>query len=215
VDGELPHGWTVDRLAALARKAARCTYSTAVELDEAQDIAACALVEILYSAEAAPGIGDLMNGARQAINREAAQLVRGWGIDHHRDRGPAHGMIHGFARYWHAGDRGEPEWVENLVERVAVWQVAARLHDTDYEVLSVLGEFGTYEASALALGISLAAFKQRLSVARRAARRHWYYPEPPAPQWGRDARLGRPAIRDTSIVGARRRQRAWQERQAS
>lgn len=183
---ELPGGWDLDDVAAIAVHIARTQQILILDREEAADIAAVAIIARLY-AEPAPERIDLYRAARAALSSANSAEYSYAGLDanasraHHGDytRTPP-----GYARYWH-GTRGRTSpFEDDLLDRIALGQVWAALPANHRLALRTLAEHETYPAAAAALGVTGKAWERRIDKARTEARRLWNWPEPPGRYWG-------------------------------
>lgn len=187
---DLPGGWTLDDLTALARIAARIGYGRLLDPEEATDVAAVAIVERLY-ADPPPSRGDLINAGCSALSNEHQRRVSFLGLTHNVARQGREGVPQGYARYWDGRRALVAPFEDDVVERLAVQQVMAALRPIDRETLTTLAEHGSYEGAWTALGITHKGWEKRIAKARRNARALWFHPdEPPAGLWGGRDRPG-------------------------
>jgi hypothetical protein len=187
---ELPHGRTVEEVARIARHIAFSQRGRILDLDEATDIAAVALVERCY-ADPAPTDVDLFRAARSAVSAANQHEYSYAGLEQHVARKGREGTPHEWARYWHGQTALVSPFEEELTDRLAVRQVVAALPPRHREALVALAEQGSYEGARTALGLSVKGWEHRIARARVQARALWYHPEEPAGLWGGRDRPGR------------------------
>lgn len=184
---DLPGGYTIESLIRISKYAARTKTALIIDRDEAVDIAACAIIERLYS-DPTPTDTDLFQAARSALTA-ANQRERSYaGLDNNAEKKNRRELDQPprFVTYWRSHYMLVSPFEEEIVDRIAVRQVMVELSCRNQETLRVLAEYGTYEAARAALGISKTAWNSRIERARMSARVLWYAPEEPAPQWGYD-----------------------------
>ncbi|MCW2900427.1 MAG: hypothetical protein JWO67_2692 [Streptosporangiaceae bacterium] len=186
---ELPHGWTLEDLAKIAGIVVRIAYGRLLDVEEARDVAACAIVERLY-AEPEPMIEDLYRAGRRAVASAYGQQKSFVGIETNRSRSGREGVGREFARYWYSQGALVSPFEDAIVDRLAVKQVWDALSPRHQETLLALAEHGSHAAARAALGVTTKAWEHRLRKARIQARVFWYWPEAPGRQWGGTDRPG-------------------------
>ena len=186
---ELPRGWTLEELAKIARIVVRTSPGRVIDVDEARDVAACAIVERLY-AEPEPTLNDLYREARHALDAAYARQKSFRGLEMNVARTGREGVGREFARYWYSRGALVNPWEDEVVDRIALRQVWDALSPRHQETLLALAEHGSHAAARAALGVTGKAWEHRLHKARVQARVFWYSPEAPARQWGGPDRPG-------------------------
>lgn len=187
----LPGGWTLTDLTQIARYAARSQRGRIIDLEEARDVAAVAVIEALYSGSS-PTRLDLFRAARDAVGTANDKEMSFCGLDKNIARSGRMGPPPRWAIYWYGQSALVSPFEEPFVERYAVRQVFAALPERDQETLNALARQGTFEGARAALGVSARSWGKRLEAARAEARALWHWPETPAPQWGLDRPTGKP-----------------------
>jgi hypothetical protein len=202
---ELPHGWTLQDLARIARNAVSAQRGMILDWVEGRDVAASAMVEKLYAAPESTR-DDLFFAARNAVNSANKLEISHCGLWTAPHRSGREGQSRNFATYWYGHDVLIGQFEDRVVDRIAALQVWSGLSERERQTLRALMTEGTYEGAATLLGISHTAWKTRLSLARRHARELWHWPEEPSRQWALDRRVdnGR-AVHGTRILAHRRR----------
>lgn len=207
---ELPGGWDFTRLAEVARRAVSAQRGMIIDLAEARDIAAVAVVEKLY-AEPASTRDELFYAARHAVNAANKLEISFCGLTMNPHVSGREGTPPRFAAYWLGHGVLIGQFEDRLVDAIAAMQVWAALSERDRQTLRALMSEGTHEGARALLGISTSAWKTRLSVARRHARELWHSPDAPSRQWAMDRRVdGGRAVHGTRILAHRRRAARYQ-----
>lgn len=184
----LHHGYTLDHLHHLARRAVSASMARAMDYTDRLEAAWSGVVEHLYSSEERPSALALIQAGEAAITRmiRAEHRHHGYaGRDSYA--GPESAL--NFQRYWWTTPTPSPE--SRVVDTVSLWQIWDRLSDKQREVLATLAALGDYQAAATRLGITVGTFQVHVSRARRAFFELWHEGEEPSRVWGTDRRVGR------------------------
>lgn len=181
---ELPHGLDLDSLARMARHVAYTHPGRLLDVDECQDIAACALVEFLYAAESPPTRREMYQAASSAVGIANNRYLQFLGGNRNAARDGRPGEPRGYATYWRVNP--VDSWEDEVIEKIAVKQVLEALPARHQATLRTLAEHGNYVAAREAAGVGQKAWNSRIATARARARELWFSPEPAAPQWGLD-----------------------------
>ncbi len=198
----LPHGLTVAALEAVARKAAMFSRYSFPLLPERVDLARFAIVEHVYTCAAEDTSGcDLVALGIRAVERQVLANQTFYGVWLSRSAA-THGMrMPRYFRFWTsvATPTRSPE--DQVVDRLALWQIWPRLAELDRAAILALAQHRDYELAAKELGITHKSFKDRIYRARRRFLRFWHEHEQPSGMWSRDFRLTRPrGFRTNSIA---------------
>lgn len=180
------HGYSLADLHRLAVAACRADRSLASDAHTRYDVAWSAIAEHLAAADEPPGRHELVQVGWQAIYAEVREMRHMFGF-RDKDGTTETASSPRYRAYWHQG----PQWLEDgIVERLAVPQVVAQVPEVYRAALVALAVHGDYQAAADALGLKYSTLSQRLTVARRTARRLWFAPETAPPIKGTDRRIG-------------------------
>jgi DNA-directed RNA polymerase specialized sigma24 family protein len=185
---ELHHGYTLDHLHHIARRAVSASLARAMDYTDRLEAAWSGVIEHLYTSEERPSSLSLIQAGETAISR----MIR---TEHHhhgyagRDSYAGPESAWNYQRYWWSTPAPSPE--NRVVELVSLWQIWGQLSDKQREVLAALAAHGDYQAAADALGITLGTFHVHVSKARKAFYALWHQGEEPSRVWGTDRRVGR------------------------
>lgn len=182
---ELPGGWSLDEIAAMARHVVNTQRGLILDREEALDVAAVAIVTRLY-VDPEPSKLDLYRAARRAVGAANDSECTYAGLDRNAARSGREGTPPGWAIYWHGRTALCAPWEEDLTDRLAARQVWWALPERHQETLAALVAEGTYAGARDLLGVTHKRWEKRLSAARKRARELWFWPEEPAPRWSRD-----------------------------
>lgn len=126
---------------------------------------------------------DLLLAGTRGLDRE---------LSHHRKR-----LTAGFRTYWSGvvglgGREGATSFEDSVVERIAVWQVMAKLPAYQRDALLALADAnGSHLVAARSLGYEERTLHTVLYRARRRFLALWFQPETPRRKWDCDRRGGR------------------------
>lgn len=183
---ELPHGYTVDDVAGIARYTARAARGAVVDDEELRDIAGVACVELLCAAEEPPALSELYRVAHRAVGAANRQEMSFAGLDRDAAGKAERVTPPRWAAYWRGARALEAPWEEQLVDEIAVRQVMAALPARHQVVLRALATEGSYAGAMAMLGIPETTWRMRIGRARAEARALWHAPEPPSKHWAID-----------------------------
>lgn len=179
---ELRHGYTMADIGRMARMAAASDRALSTDAAAKFDVAWSAIAEHLCKAADPPAWQDLVRVGWQAIYAELAQMRHTFSLVRHE---PKH--MPNAVKFWFLPP-GDAE--DEHVERLAVGQILAVMSEKDREALAALAVHGNYQLAADSLGVHYRAFVQRISLARRVFRRHWFAPDAAPAIRGTDRRVG-------------------------
>jgi len=183
---ELPHGYTLRDLDAMARAACVADRSMASDVRTRYQTAWSAIALALVEAPYWPRRERLVQIGWQAIYAEVRAMHHTYGVSRSGERGDVASGPRFQEYWWH----GTTSFEDDLAERLSVYPCLETLTPAEREAVAALAAFDDYSLAASALGIEYKALVARLRSARRRFRRRWYYPEiPPAPK-GTDRRVG-------------------------
>lgn len=143
-----------------------------------REVIRLAILETVYTATEPPTTLDLYTVGRAAAASNHYAELRAHGMDRRRDA-----TSRAAAAYWYGARRATPSHEPRIVEHVALWQCLQSLAQTQQDALVALAAFGNHSDGARALGISKAAFAQRIMQARRRFLQLWHQGETPSPLW--------------------------------
>lgn len=183
---EVRHGFTMQDLHTMAAQACRADRSLASDADTRYNTAWSAIAEHLCAAEEPPDRHELVQVGWQGIYREVREMRVMFGFKD-RDGTTEVASAPRFVQYW-----SQPPLhpAEGLVERMAVHQILAVLPEVDREAIVALAVHGDYQDAADAIGLKYSTLTQRLTLARRRFRAHWFAPETAPSITGTDRRIG-------------------------
>jgi hypothetical protein len=204
----LRHGYNLADLDRLARMALSREWARNRDWRHRYDIAWSAIAEALYAAAEPPEPGDLIRAGQESVTGFLHTELRHWGIKHDRSRRPS------FAMYWDEVARHTASPENGIIERLALWQVWARLRDEDREALLALAIHGEYDKAAATLGLRKYTYYARVRRARVRFLRLWHEGESPSRLWGHDTR-GEHVCRsgNDTVMGVLRRRAREKARQ--
>jgi hypothetical protein len=172
---ELPHGYTLRDLDAMARAACAADRSLSSDMATRYQVAWSAIALALVEAPHWPRRESLVRAGWMAIYAELREMQHTFGVSRDADRGAvASGQR--FREYWW---HGTVDFEDGLVERLAVGPCLGTLTDAEREAVTALAVHDDYRAAAEYLGLRQKAFQARIDAARRRFMRRWYYPETP------------------------------------
>jgi hypothetical protein len=206
-DVELRYGYSMAQLHSLAVFAVRHRrFIHTVNFDDCLGTAWSAMAEHLYTSPTPPHEGELLRVGWRAISDWAGHDARSRGQDTH-DRYA--GTTRSFAQYWRtvAGHATGPE--DRVVDRVALWQIWARLGPRHREALAALAVHEDFGRAAEALGKSRGTFKNQVGQARQEFLRLWHDGEQPSRLWGRDRRRSEDSGNRHTVTNAIKRRKSW------
>lgn len=182
--GAPPHGYALEEVDRLARRAARLPMAGLLDPDDAYEACWGAVIEHLYTAPAPPPPGHLFMRARDALQTAVADTRRHPGVVvEHR------GLTRvNFDRYWAWHRLPVPSPEALTVERAALGQIWTMLSPCDREARVALASAGTYQDAARVLRLTQRAFNQRIARARTRFLKLWHEHETPSRPWRRDIR---------------------------
>ena len=200
-------GYTLDDLDHITRIA--IMWRSAYRARDADERYACgwhAAVELLLTATSPPRRNALIAAAQQAADHLTLRVHEDAGIPRFRADARSTGMPR-FCAYWETVSRHTAGPEDQVVERVALWQVWARLRPAEQEALQTLAAMEDYQAAADALGLPYHRFYKRIRRARARFYALWLEGETPRRGW-RDRRVKSPGWeRVTASAYIRRRAR--------
>lgn len=185
---ELRHGYTLDHLHFIARRAVSASMARAMDYTDRLEAAWSGVIERLYMSEERPSSLDLIQAGEAALSRMIRTEHRHYGYAG-RDSYAGPESAVNYQRYWWSTPAPSPE--NRVIERVSLWQIWEQLSDKHREVLATLSAHGDYQAAADALGITVGTFNVHVSKARKAFYALWHQGEEPSRVWGTDRRVGR------------------------
>lgn len=187
---ELHHGYTLDHLHFIARRAVSASMARAMDYTDRLESAWSGVIEHLYSSEERPSSLALIQAGEKAIVRMISSEHRHHGYAS-RDSYAGPETALNYQRYWWTTPTASPEG--RVVDYVSLWQIWACLSDKHRQVLATLAALGDYENAADRLGITVGTFNVHVSKARKAFLTLWHEGEKPSRMWGTDRRVGRRA----------------------
>ncbi len=189
VGTEVRHGYTMNRLHLIARKAAETAHAQAQPFAERYETAWQAIAEHLCGSEDPPQFYELIITGRIAIDEEVRQVAR----SHGRYLGNASGgseHIQSFSRYWdwHIWRPGSPE--DQVIDPLALRQIWPQLSAAHRAALTAPAIHDDYAMAAASLGKNYNAFYHALRKARRQFMALWHEGETPPSRitWTTDIR---------------------------
>lgn len=184
---ELRHGYTLDHLHFIARRAVSASMARAMDYTDRFESAWSGVIDHLYACNERPSSLELIQAGEAAITQMIRTEYRHYGYAG-RDSyaGPESAL--NFQRFWWATPTPSPE--NGVIDRVSLWQIWERLSDKQREVLSTLAACGDYQAAADALGVTYGTFNVHIHKARKAFLELWHEGEEPSRMWGADRRIG-------------------------
>lgn len=211
-DVELRHGYTlgtVNRLATGATK--RDVWHQSLPFSERLEIAYSAMVEYLYITEERPTANELINAAWKATRRCVEDEWHTHGVSRANSVYDGAETMPCYQRYWSGHGGNTPSAEERVVERLALWQIWARLGPRQQELLLALAAHRDYGQAASHLNIKHSTFIKSVGAARRDFYRLWYEGEKPPRKWGSERSRTVPGVRQATmqrLIRQRRRRRA-------
>lgn len=184
---ELRHGYTLDHLHFISRRAVSSSIARAMDYTDRLEAAWSGVIERLYAAEERPSGLELIQAGEAAISWMIRTEHRHYGYAG-RDSYAGPESAWNYQRYWWTAPTPSPE--NRVVEHVSLWQIWEQLSDKHREVLATLSAVGDYQAAAEALGITVGTFHVHVSRARKAFLTLWHQGEEPSSVWGTDRRVG-------------------------
>jgi hypothetical protein len=207
---EVLHGYTLDRLQALARIAAGTAWSQAADYDSRLENAWYGIAAHLAAASEPPLPRDLVEAGRTEIDGTASADARQHGRARPARRHPGDrygdGLAPRFRTFWWDQSLPVPSCENRVVERLALAQIWPRLSQRHREALAALAALEDYDLAAAAMGITRGTFNVHVSRARREFLALWHEHEQPSRPWGTDRRRGnggRPAAAPRHRAAAR------------
>jgi hypothetical protein len=199
------HGYTMEALDDLARRAAAITHRFLMPFAERVGIARGAIAERLCRAEVHVGPLVLLTVGVRAVKNECLAGI-------HQSGTRQGELMPRFEAYWRWTCRHTDSPEEQIVERIAFWQVWTKLSERDRAVLKAIADSRVYAKAAAELGMTYAAYRSALHRARAKAYQLWFSPETPPGKWGTDRPVTHARARDYLITYAVRRRRLKRER---
>jgi hypothetical protein len=182
---ELPYGYTLHDLDAMARAACAADRSLSSDMTIRFDIAWSAIALALVEAPYWPRRESLVQAGWRAIYAEVREVQHTFGVSRNADRGTVASGKRFREFWWH----GTVDFEDGLVERLAVGPCLDALTDAEREAVTALAVHDDYRAAAQYLGLTRKAFQARLNSARKRFKRRWYYPETPPTTRHTDRRI--------------------------
>ncbi|GIE29988.1 hypothetical protein Ait01nite_030330 [Actinoplanes italicus] len=176
----LVHGYTLNQVGDIARSAVVAAGYAPSNFADRYDEAWSAVVETLYSADAAPDRQALWYAGLDAVHAAIRDDRRHYGASAF-DRNSELASAPGFVRYW--GNVVTPDFSSPMVERFAARQIWRRLSGHHKTVLATFAAAGTIYETARLLDVTAHAAQQRIDRARAAFRALWHEHETPSRQW--------------------------------
>jgi hypothetical protein len=189
---EVRHGYSLDHLHRIARRAVSSSLRTAMDYADRLDAAWHAIVEHLYDSEQLPSSLELIQVGRLAIEDLVRDRCRAHGY-RRRNVYAGRGSAPHFQRYWWLATQRAAAPEGRIVEREALRQIWPRLSATHRQVLLALATHGDYQLAAVSLGKTYGTYCVHVANARKAFLRLWHEGEAPSRTWGTDRRVGRRA----------------------
>lgn len=185
---ELRHGYSLDHLHFIARRAVSASMARAMDYTDRLEAAWSGVIEHLYTSDERPSALQLIQAGESALSRTIRTEHRHYGYAG-RDTYAGPESARNYQRYWWTTPSPSPE--NRVVEQVSLWQIWEQLSDKHREVLTLLSALGDYQAAADHLGITVGTFNVHVSKARKAFFELWHEGEEPSRVWGTDRRIGR------------------------
>lgn len=191
-DAELRHGYRLADLTHLAHAAVhRDNWHQSQPLDERLSVVFGAMAEHLYASETPPTRRELIRAGWDALRRHVEDEWHTHGVARNTRTRTASVYDGGqtmvnFWRFWWAQARTVPSPEGRIVERVALWQVFARLRPSSQRILLAKAAHGDNDAAAAALGRSRSSFVTQLGQARNEFLVLWHEGETPSRIWQYD-----------------------------
>ncbi len=176
----LVHGYTLHDVNGIARSAVVAAGYAPSNFVDRYEEAWSAVVEALYSADAAPDRQALWYAGLDAVHAAIRDDRRHYGASTF-DRESELASAPGFVRYW--GNVVTPDFSPGLVERYAAFQIWPRLAGHHQRSLLAFAAAGGLTEAARLLDASVHAAQQRIDRARAEFRRLWHEHETPSRQW--------------------------------
>lgn len=187
-DIEIAHGYTLGDLEKMTRAAVIADRSLAADVHTRRDIAWSAIAEYLSTSQERPDRQELIRVGWQAIYRDARDAYRLRGRPDEAWSTPEMFKPR-FTLYWR-DFMVVPSHEHAVVERLALKPILDLLAPPYRDAVIALALHDTYQRAAAALGISDAAFRERIRVARRRALAAWFEHETPRRTYRTDRRVG-------------------------
>jgi len=205
VTGHSLHGYTIEELDELARRAAAITSRFLMPFAERVGIARGAIAECLCRAEGYVEPLVLVTVGVRAVKNENLAGI-------HQSGTRQGELMPRFEAYWRWTCRHTDSPEEQITEHLAFWQVWTKLSERDRAVLKAIAECKVYAKAAAEMGITYAAFRSALHRARAKAYELWFSPETPPGKWGTDRPVTHAQARDYLTTYAVRRRKLKRER---
>jgi hypothetical protein len=194
------HGYRMETLDELARRAAAITARFRMPFPERAGIARGAIAEWLCRADGHVEPLVLVTvGARAVKNENLAGI--------HQSGTRQGELMPRFETYWRWTCRHTDSPEEWIVEHLAFWQVWTKLSERDRAVLKAIAGCRVYAKAAAELGMAYAAYRSALHRARAKAYHLWFSPETPPGKWGTDRPVSHAQARDYLTTYAVRRRK--------
>lgn len=170
---EVRFGYTLEDVQRCARTAAATVWTTAGDYVDRIETSWHGVVECLYAAEHwIPRHTLIAAGQRAVLDMVNADLRH-----HGLHRGERRAV---FESYWVDWLRGVTSHESGVVDRVALWQVFAKLTPRQREALLAVATHGDYRDAAAACGMSASLLNVTLTKGRRRFLSLWLEGETPA-----------------------------------
>lgn len=180
---EVRHGYTLDNLDHLTRRALIRCHGSGLEYTDRYMVAYEAVTIALMEADEAPEEADLVAAGQYAVSSASAAEYRHHGVTTSDGVGPR------FGAYWLSVAGAAPSPEERIDERIALTQIWPHLTDMQRESLVMFAVTDQRAKAAEALGVREGTMASRIREARKAALALWHDHETPAPP-PRDRRRG-------------------------
>lgn len=181
---EVRHGYTLDNIDHLTRRALIRCYGLGLALSDRYMVAYGGIVIALMEADHVPDESDLVLAGQKAIGSASTSEYQNRGLTHTEAKPSPR-----FVAYWHTIAGPTEPAVERVDDRIALGQILQHLTEPQREVLAVFAATGQRSTTAEVLGLSEKAANSRILAARQAAVALWHDHETPAPL-PRDRRRG-------------------------
>lgn len=189
--GPVRHGYTMHDIDRLARLSVHRDRTLASDGHYRHGIAFSAIAEAIFTAETPPTDQELVRTGWQAIYADIRAM------NHIYGRRPDAGAVEvaSMPRYVAFWFNPSHRFEDDVIDRLAVWQVLEELTETEREAVTSLAMHDDYAAAAAAIEVKYSAFTVRISSARRKLHKRWYEPGVPPQKRTTDRRVGsyRPA----------------------
>lgn len=189
-DVELRHGYTLGQVNNIATNAVqRTVWQRSLSLSDRLEAAYEAIVEHLYTVDAAPTINDLFAVAWKGMQSRSEDEWHTHGVSRASSVYDGAYTMRNFCRYWFSHSTYDADPENRVIERMALQQIWAQLTHKQQQVLLALAAHDDHSRAAAAVGYSQrGGYSQMLCTARRTFLYWWHEGEEPSKPWGSDRR---------------------------